>query len=340
MFRFANPEFLYLLIIIPVLVLAFLCHRYRRASYLKKFGDRRLLGLLMPSVSSARPVAKFVLFSLALAGLVVAMAEPQIGAKKEKVKRKGVEVMVALDISNSMMAEDVAPNRLERSKQILLKMIDNMDNDKLGIVVFAGDAFVQLPMTGDYKSAKLFISSISTSMVSLQGTSIGKAIDMCARSFSDRDNVGRSIIVITDGENHEDDAIASAQKAVEQGIQVNVVGIGKPEGSLIPLTPGGSDFKKDRSGNPVVSKLNEQMGQSIAEAGNGIYVRADNSNGALNELNSNLEKLSSGDIESEVYSAFNEQFQICLWVALVLLLLEFCLLEKKNRLFSNIRLFE
>ncbi|MBP5458148.1 MAG: VWA domain-containing protein [Paludibacteraceae bacterium] len=340
MFRFANPEYLYLLILIPILVLAFIYYRYRRASYLNRFGNRALLESLMPSVSLARPIAKISLFLVALAAVIVALAEPQIGAKKESVKRKGVEVMVALDISNSMMAEDVVPNRLERSKQILLKMIDNMNNDKLGVVVFAGDAFVQLPMTGDYKSAKLFISSISTSMISRQGTAIGKAIDMSSRSFSDRENVGRSIIVITDGENHEDDAVSSAKNAVEQGIQVNVVGIGKPEGSLIPLSPGSNDYKKDRSGNPVVSKLNEQMGQNIAEAGNGIYVRADNSNAALNELNSNLEKLSSGDIEAEVYSAFNEQFQICLWIALIFLLLEFCLLEKKNRLFSNIKLFE
>ena len=185
---------------------------------MKRFGNRNLLETLMPSVSTSRPIAKFTLFSLALAAVIIALAEPQIGAKKESVKRKGVEVMVALDISNSMMAEDVVPNRLERSKQILLKMIDNMNNDKLGVVVFAGDAFVQLPMTGDYKSAKLFISSISTSMISRQGTAIGKAIDMCSRSFSDRENVGRSIIIITDGENHEDDAVASAQKAVEQGI--------------------------------------------------------------------------------------------------------------------------
>lgn len=340
MFRFANPEYLYLLALIPILVLAFLYYRYRRTSYLKEFGDRRLMKSLMPSVSSVRPITKFVFFSLALAAVILALAEPQIGAKKETVKRKGVEVMVALDISNSMMAEDVAPNRLERSKQILLKMIDNMNNDKLGVVVFAGDAFVQLPMTSDYKSAKLFISSISTSMVTRQGTAIGKAIDICSRSFSDRENVGRSIIVITDGENHEDDAVASATAAQEQGIQVNVVGIGTPEGSLIPLSPGSNEYKKDRSGNPVVSQLNEQMGQGVAEAGNGIYVRADNSSSALNELNSNLEKLSSGDIEAEVYSAFNEQFQICLWIALILLLLEFCLLEKKNKLFSNIRLFE
>lgn len=340
MFRFANPEYLFLLLIIPILILAFVFYRYRRAQNLKRFGNRNLLDTLMPSVSSSRPIAKFVLFSLVLAAVIIALAEPQIGAKKETVKRKGVEVMVALDISNSMMAEDVVPNRLERSKQILLKMIDNMNNDKLGVVVFAGDAFVQLPMTGDYKSAKLFISSISTSMISRQGTAIGKAIDISSRSFSDRENVGRSIIVITDGENHEDDAVAAAQKAIEQGIHVNVVGIGKPEGSLIPLSPGSNDYKKDRSGNPVVSKLNEQMGQDIAEAGAGIYVRADNSNAALNELNSNLAQLSSGDIEEEVYSAFNEQFQICLWIALVLLLLEFCLLEKKNKLFSNIKLFE
>lgn len=340
MFKFANPEYLYLLILVPILVLAFFYYRYRRASYLKRFGDKNLLEQLMPSVSTARPVLKFILFALALTAVIFTLAQPQVGAKKETVKRKGVEVMIALDISNSMMAEDVVPNRLERSKQILMKLIDNMNNDKLGVVVFAGDAFVQLPMTGDYKAAKLFISSISTSMVSLQGTSIAKAIDLSTRSFSDRENVGRAIVLITDAEDHEGDTDAAVKRAVEQGIQVNVVGIGKPDGSLIPMSPGSSDFKKDRSGNPVVSKLNEQMAQDIAMAGNGIYVRADNTNSALNELNSNIEKMSSGEIEAEVYSAFNEQFQICIWITLILLLLEFCLLEKKNKLFSNIKLFE
>lgn len=339
MFRFANPEYLFLLILVPVFVLWFIYCRYRRKSYLASFGDKELIAKLMPSVSSARVVFKFILFIIAFSGVVFAMAEPQIGAKLQTVKRKGIEVMVALDISNSMLANDVAPNRLERSKQMIYKIMEDMNNDKIGVVVFAGKSFVQLPITSDYRSAKSFISKISPDMIQQQGTSIGGAIDMCVSSFGPAGENGRAIIVITDGENHEDDAKSAAQKAWDAGIQVNVIGIGKPEGSPIPID-GGREFKKDKSGVTVITKLNEAMAQDVAKAGGGIYVRADNSNSAIKIMNKELNKISSGDVASQIYSDFNEQFQLVLFIVVFLLLLEICVLEKKNRLFENVKLFE
>jgi Ca-activated chloride channel family protein len=235
----------------------------------------------MPDASKTRPIWKFSILLLALCLLIVAAARPQFGQKEKTIKRQGIEVMVALDISNSMLAEDVAPNRLDRAKQMLSKMIDNMVDDKVGLVVFAGEAFVQLPITCDYVSAKMFLNTISPTLIATQGTAIGAALQTSVVSFGDVESeVGKAIILITDGENHEDDAIATAKKASELGIQVFVVGIGKPEGSPIPI-PGSNDYFKDRSGQVVVSRLNEEMCQQIAQAGNGIYVRCDNTNTAM-----------------------------------------------------------
>lgn len=339
MFRFANPQYLYLLILVPVFILWFVYCRYRRKAYLASFGDRELVDRLMPSASAGRVIFKFVLFLLAFSGVIFAMAEPQIGAKLQNVKRKGIEVMVALDISNSMLANDVSPNRLERSKQLIYKVMEEMNSDKIGVVVFAGKSFVQLPITSDYRSAKSFISKITPDLIQQQGTSIGGAIDMCVASFGHESESGKAIIVITDGENHEDDATASAQKAHESGIQVNVIGIGKPEGSPIPIN-GGSDFKKDKNGVTVITKLNESMAQDVARAGGGIYVRADNTNSAVKIMNKELNKISTGDVTTQVYSDYNEQFQLVLIVVFFLLLIEICVMEKKNKLFANVKLFE
>jgi len=338
MFRFAHIEFLWLLAIVPVLILAHVLYTRHKKQQLKAFGDPSLLEELMPNASVIRPHVKFTLEMLALTLLIFALARPQYGTKEETVKREGIEVMIALDISNSMLAEDVAPNRLDRAKQILSKLVDQMVDDKLGLVVFAGDAFTQLPITCDYVSAKMFLQNITPDLIPAQGTAIGAAINTCIRSFgAEESEASRAIILITDGENHEDDAKAAAQSAKEKGMHVYVVGIGKPEGSPIP--DGKGAFKKDKSGQVVVSRLNEEMCKEIAAAGNGIYVRADNSNTASRALQKELNKLATTEIETKVFTDFNEQYQSFVLIALLLLVADFFIFNRKNKTISKLNLF-
>ena len=339
MFRFANIEMLWWLIMIPVFVIAYVIYTKRKRRQLLEFGDQELMTQLMPDASKSRPVWKFSLLIVALALLIVAGARPQYGQKETTVKRQGIEVMVALDISNSMLAEDVAPNRLDRAKQMLSKMIDNMVDDKVGLVVFAGEAFTQLPITCDYVSAKMFLNTITPSLIPTQGTAIGAALQTAITSFGAAESeAGRAIILITDGENHEDDAIAAAEKAQELGIQVFVVGIGKPEGSPIPK-PGTNDYFKDRSGQVVVSRLNEEMCQQIAEAGKGIYVRCDNTNTAMRALQQGMEHIATAELESIVYADYNEQYQSFVLIALLLIAIEFFILSRKNHKLARMDLF-
>lgn len=338
MFRFANPDYLYLLFILPFLVGFYVYALIAKKKALKRYGNPQLLSELMPEVSPKRQYLKFWLLFASITLVIFIIAGPQFGSKLETVKREGVEIMVCLDVSNSMLAEDVAPNRLTKAKQMLSRLTDGFSNDKLGLIVFAGDAFTQLPITSDYISAKMFLSSIDPSMVSTQGTAIGAAINLAMRSFTPNETSDKTIILITDGENHEDDAIGAAKKAAEKGVHVNIVGMGQPQGSPIPLG-GGNNFMKDKEGNVVVTKLNEQMCQEIAAAGNGMYVRADNTNAALKALQSEIEKMNKSELDSKVYSEYNEQFQVLAWIALFLLIVEFLTMDRKNRIFRKVKLF-
>jgi Ca-activated chloride channel family protein len=340
MFRFANIEMLWWLVTIPVFVIGYVVYTHRKRRQLTEFGDSELMAQLMPDASKSRPVVKFGILMFAMALLIVAVARPQYGQKEKSVKRQGCEVMVALDISNSMLAEDVSPNRLDRAKQMLSKMMDGMVDDKVGLIVFAGEAFTQLPITCDYVSAKMFLNTISPSLIATQGTAIGAALQRAIVSFGEQESdAGRAIILITDGENHEDDAIAAANKARELGIKVLVVGIGKPEGSPIPK-PGTNDYFKDRSGQVVVSRLNEEMCQQIAQAGQGIYVRCDNTNTALRSLQKELEEVATAELETTVYADYNEQYQSFVLVALLLLVVEFFILSRKNHRLARMDLFK
>jgi Ca-activated chloride channel family protein len=340
MFRFANIEMLWWLIAIPVFVIAYIVMTKRKERQLKAFGDPELMAQLMPDASKSRPIWKFCLMLVALVLLIVAAARPQFGQKENTVKRQGIEVMVALDISNSMLAEDVAPNRLDRAKQMLSKMIDNMVDDKVGLVVFAGEAFTQLPITCDYVSAKMFLNTITPNLIQTQGTAIGTALQTAITSFgSPESEAGRAIILITDGENHEDDAIAAAKKAHELGIKVFVIGIGKPEGAPIPK-PGTNDYFKDRQGQVVVSKLNEEMCQQIAQAGSGVYVRCDNTNTAMRALQQELDHIATSELESTVYADYNEQYQSFALIALFLLMIEFFIMSRKNHRLTRMDLFK
>lgn len=338
MFRFEEPAYLYLLILLPLLVAFYLYSNYRRRKAIRRFGDPALMAPLMPGVSKYRPDVKFSITLLTIGLFAVLLARPQFGSKLETVKRQGVEVIIALDISNSMLAQDVQPSRLEKAKRIVARLVDKMQNDKVGMIVFAGDAFTQLPITNDYISAKIFLETINPSLISKQGTAIGAAISLATRSFTPQEGVGRSIILITDGENHEGGVDEAIQRATEKGIQVNVLGVGSPEGSPIPAD-GGNDYRRDSKGNVIVTRLNEQMCQEIAQKGKGIYVRVDNTNNAQKAISKEIDKLAKADVETQVYTDYNEQFQAVAWIILILLLGEMLILECKNPLFRNIHLF-
>ena len=338
MFRFGEPTYLYLLLLLPFLAAFYLYSNYKRRKNIRRFGDPTLLAQLMPDVSKYRPDVKFWIIFVAIGLFSILLARPQFGSKLERVKRKGVEVIIALDISNSMLAQDVQPSRLEKAKRLISRLVDELDNDKVGMIVFAGDAFTQLPITSDYISAKMFLESINPSLISKQGTAIGEAINLAARSFTPQEGVGRAIIVITDGENHEGGAVEAAKAAAEKGIQVSVLGVGMPDGAPIPVE-GTNDYRRDREGNVIVTRLNEAMCQEIAKEGKGIYVRVDNSNSAQRAINQEVNKMAKSDVESKVYTEFNEQFQAIAWVILLLLLAEILILDRKNPLFKNIHLF-
>jgi len=339
MFRFAHPEYLYLLLLLPLLIGVFIYTIIQKRRNISKFGNPDLLAELMPNVSFIRPQVKFYLQLFSVLLLVIVLAQPQFGTKEEKEKRKGIEVMIALDVSNSMMAQDVQPSRLEKAKQVLSKLVDGMTNDKIGLIVFAGDAYTQLPITVDYVSAKMFLSTISPQLVPRQGTAIGSAIDLAIKSFGPKSESGRAIIVITDGENHEDDAIGASKLAAENNIIVNVIGMGKTDGSPIPI-PGTMSFWKDKDGNVVVSKLNETMCKEIAIAGKGLYVHADNSDNAYKIITKELDKLGKSDIKTSIFSEYNEQFQSFALFALLILIIDFFLFDRKNKRLSKLRIFD
>ena len=338
MFKFAHPNALFLYIVLAVVVLLYVYAGYSRKRALRRYGDPELLGALMPEVSNLRPSLKFWITFVALCFMVLLLARPQFGSKMETVKRQGIETVIALDISNSMLAEDVAPSRLEKSKNIISKLVENFSDDKIGLIVFAGNAFIQLPITSDFISAKMFLESIDPGLIARQGTNIKAAIDMATRSFTPKEGVGKAIIIITDGENHEGGAAEAAKAAAEKGMMVYVMGVGSPEGAPIPI--GRNDFRRDKDGNVIVTKLNEKMCQEIAAAGNGVYIRIDNTNNAQKLLQKEVDKLAKADLEVTIYSEYNEQFMVMAWIAFVLLLLEMLLMVKKNPRLKRFNLFD
>ena len=338
MFRFEDPIYLWLLVLIPILALIrFISYRNQKKR-LRKFGEPALLKELMPDVSRFRPSVKFWILQGALALLVLMLARPQMGTKISQEKRVGIETIICMDISNSMLAEDIVPSRLDRSKMMIENLVDHFSNDKIGLIVFAGDAFVQLPITSDYVSAKMFLSSIDPSMIATQGTDIGRAIDMATHSFTPEEGIGRAIIVITDGENHEGGAVEAASAAKDAGMRVYVLGVGSSKGSPIPI-PGTDDYMKDNTGNTVMSALNEQMCKELAQAGGGAYIHVENNSAAQDQLDNELDKLSKKETTATLYSEFDEQFQAFGLLALLLLVLEICILDRRNPLLKNISLF-
>lgn len=337
MLRFEDPIYLWMLLIIPILVLVrFIVWRKRKRN-LRKFGNPSLLKEMMPDISKYRPTIKFCLLLSAITILIFMIARPQVGSKISHEKREGIEVLIALDISNSMLAQDVIPSRLEKSKLLIEDLVDHFTNDKVGLVVFAGDAFVQLPITNDYVSAKMFLQNINPSLITTQGTDLARAISLSQSCFTQREHIGRAIIVITDGEDHEGGALEAAREAYKKGINVFILGVGTSKGAPIPDGNGG--YLKDNSGQTVLSALNEQMCQQVAKAGNGVYIHVDNTSDAQERLNKEFSKLQSGISDTVVYSEYNEQFQIFGIILLLLLIVETILLESRNPLFKQINLF-
>lgn len=338
MFRFGEPLYLYLLLLIPLLVAGHYLTNYLRIKRLKRYGDMELLKALMPDVSKYRPEVKFWLMAGALALLIVTLARPQFGTKVDTRKRQGIEAIIAMDISNSMLAQDVTPSRLDKAKMLVSSIVDQMTDDKIGLIVYAGEAYTQLPITSDYVSAKMFLETISPSLITTQGTDIKQAIDLAMKSFTPNQDVSKAIFVITDGEDNEGGAVEMAREAAKHGIKVYVLGIGLPEGAPIPM-PGASGYMLDQSGNTVISKLNEQMCREIAEAGQGAYIYVDNSSSAQTALSGYVDKLAKKEMESVVYSEYDEQFQAVALLALVLLVMEILIMSRKNPLFKGIKLF-
>lgn len=331
MIRFAHPEYFYLLLLVFFFVFAFWYYNSWRKRAGKRFGDKKTIDQLMPLVSKGKPRLKFTLIILAFVLLVIGITDPQIGSKLEKVKREGIDLMLVLDVSNSMLAEDIKPNRLERSKMAISSLIDNLQGDRLGIIIFAGNAYKQLPLTTDYSAAKLFLSAVDTKIVPTQGTAIGEAIEMATQSFGDTEH-NKAIIIITDGENHEDDAINAARSAIEQGVKVFTIGMGLPEGSPIPIYNAYGNrtgFKKDREGKTVVTKLNEDMLRQIAAAGEGAYARANNASTGLRKLFEEISQIEKKEIETKQFTDYEDRFQIYLAFALLLLIVELIIARRK-----------
>lgn len=339
MFKLESPEYLYLLALLPVLVALHIFSNIRRRRKLAAYGDAELLSRLMPDASNTRPGLKFWLLFAAYTLCCFLLARPQFGSKQETVTRKGIETVIALDISNSMLADDVTPNRLEKSKRIISNLVDQFKDDKVGLIVFAGDAFVQLPITSDFISAKVFLNTINPDLINRQGTDIKAAIELASRSFTPHEGVGKAIIVITDGENHEGGAVEAAQAAAEMGYLVYVMGVGLPSGSPIPGERSG-EFRKDRDSNVVITKLNEEMCRQIAAAGKGAYFYVDNSNAAEKALQKEIDKLAKADVETTVYTEYDEQFSIIAWIILVVLLLEIFICESRNPRLRSFSLFK
>ena len=330
MINFAHPQYFYLLLLLPALVLLFLWNRRDRRRRLERFGKRASIEPLMPEVSRYKPWIRLVLELLLLTMVIVVLARPLAGSSKTTSKVHGIEVMVAVDVSNSMNAsstdnpQDVS--RLQRSKMILQKLVDRLENNKVGHIVFAGNAYMQMPMTGDAASAKLFLNGISTNMAPTQGTAIGAAINLALNGFSQSKKSQKAIIIITDGENFEDDAIGAARQAAKMGVQVDVIGVGSTTGAPIPLDGG---YLTDDSGNPVTTYLNEKMAQEIAQAGTGVYISG-TAPDAVSTLQETLDKLAKSDLAAITYTQHDEQFPVFATIALLLLLGLLLLLERKN----------
>ena len=341
--RFEHPEYLYGLLIIPLLIIIYILFRLGQKRRFERFAQIGMRDYLVPTHSNRRANFKFVVFLLIVACSILALANLQSGSKMEEVKREGIDLYLAIDVSNSMNAEDIVPSRLERSKQAINKLISDMKGDRIGVIVFADKAFVQLPITTDYSAARMFLSTVNTNLVASQGTAIAEAINLAVKSFSDEEH-SKAIIIISDGEDHENDAaVKAAQEAAKKGIRVYTIGMGLADGAPIPeYNKYGQQtgYRKDKNGNTIITKLNEAMLQQIAAAGNGIYVRASNSNVGLSKIYDDIQKLDKSEIEAMVFTDYEDQFQWFVALALIFLLIEIFISSGKREWERRFNIFE
>lgn len=336
MFRFANTEYLYLLLLLPVMAVVFELMLSKRRKSLARFASTEAVMRLAPDMSVGKLRWKFWIFAVAVALVIVAAARPQAGSKLREVEREGVEIMVAIDVSNSMLASDFSPNRLERTKYAVSRVIEGLSEERIGVIVFAGDAYVQLPITSDYLTARNFVERISPTQVTKQGTAIGAAIDLATSAFSSDSEGSRVVVLVTDGENHEDDALAAAERAAEKGVQVYTIGIGTPEGAPISID---GDFVRDQKGEIVVSKLDETTLQKIAATTDGAYIRATAASVGVQEIVDKINRTEKSKFKTEIFEEYDEKFHIPLVAALVLLMVELVILPRRNRVLARFNLF-
>ena len=332
-FRLQSPKMLGLLYVIPLMIAVYIFDLSRKNVGLRRFAKESLLASLIPDFNAGKKLTRFILYHFAIAFFVMGIANPQMGSKIAEGKQEGVDIMIALDVSNSMMAEDLKPNRLQRAKLAIEKLVNRLGGDRVGIIVFAGNAYVQLPITTDYSAAKLFLTGIDNNIVPVQGTAIGKAIDLSMESFNFEDLSSKTIIVITDGENHEDDAIKAAEAAYEKGVIINTIGMGSIKGSPIPIYSNGKqvDFKKNRAGETIITRLNNKMLQEISEAGGGTFVRASQQDVGLGILLDNIDQMDKKEFGSVLYTEYESRFQYYLAIGLLLLLIDLLLFDKKQK---------
>ncbi len=337
MFRFEDSFYLYLLVAVPILALVYAFSAFRARHRCRRLADDGLMAQLVPDYSSKRLLLHFVLLEAAVTCIVLMLARPQYGVSTTTTDKKGIEAVFIIDVSNSMLAQDELPYRLDRYKLLVSTLIDRMKNDKVALAVFAGEAYPQLPITNDYASAKLFLDNFTPGMVTLQGTSVASAINLGRISFTNNKEIGKAIVIITDGEDHEGKAVEAAEAARKDGMRVYVLGVGLPQGAKIPQ-PGGT-FLHDADGAVVMTKLNEQMCREVAQAGGGKYIHVDNSNAAQQQLQAEFDSLKQAD-NSSTFTDRDEQFQAMAILALLLIIIEFFVRETRNPLIKRLRLFK
>ena len=341
-FRFEYADHLYALILIPILILFFFLVQRNRKKAMDQFGNTTLLSQLMPTYSKYKHTLKFVLLLLGFSALIIAWANPQWGTKREKVNRKSVDVFIALDISQSMMAEDIRPNRLERARKFSQQLVETLRGNRMGIIVFAGNAYLQMPLTTDYAAAQLFLRSANPNQAPTQGTAISDVLDLAEQSFDEENKQHKAIIIVTDGETHDQETIEFAQKAAENGLLIYTIGVGSESGGLIPAIVGGrADYKRDKKGNPVRSALNEKMLRDLADVGNGYYFNLASSDAAQvsDYLKSSIDKMEKREFEARVFNEYESYFQYFIALALLFLLAEFLISYRKNRWVGDKDLF-
>ena len=341
MFRFAHIEYVYLLALIPVFILFFIWLMIWKRKALQRFGELSVISRLLPDMANSKLTLKFVLMMVAWGLLVFVLVGPQTGSRLQNVQRKGIDLIIALDVSNSMLAQDIKPSRIDRAKQAISRLIDKLEGDRIGVIVFAGKAYTQLPITTDYAAAKMFVSTINPGMIPTQGTAIGEAIDLSVTSFGESIR-NKALVIISDGEDHEGNVLEQAELATSKGIMIYTIGMGLPEGGPIPVYNNNVQvgFKKDKEGNAIVSKLDEALLQKIASVGKGLYVRATNSATGLNKIFDDINAIQKSEIESKQFSDYENQFQYFLVIALILLILDLFIFERKTFWLKNIKPFE